>query len=136
MLSKLFSGAVNNLLGRETLKSEEYGFIRPDVVNYDSVGGKFYLEAVPHVFDKTKYALAEVVIHQTATRLTPPDLRKVMQYTTSTHRNHVKDDNGKPCAVTRDEALRHIADYQARKDKECLNSGSRYVSIHKIPSAP
>ncbi len=133
MLAKLFSGAVNNLFGRETLKSEEYGFSHPHVVNYDAAGGKFYLEATPHIFDKTKYGLAEVVINQTARRLTPPDLQKVMEHTQSTHRNVLKDENGKPYALTRDEALKKIADYQAAKDKDCANGGSHYVSFHKIP---
>ncbi len=132
MLATLFSGAVNNFLGRETLKSAEYGFSRPNVVNYDAVGGKFYLEATPHIFDKTKYGLAEVVINQTARRLTPPELKRVMERTETTHRNVLKDESGKPYALTRDEALAKIADYQATKDKDCLNSGSHYVSFHKI----
>ncbi len=43
-----------------------FEMVRDILMEMTSAGGKFYLEATPHIFDKTKYGLAEVVINQTA----------------------------------------------------------------------
>lgn len=122
MLARLFSSAVNDLLGRETLKSKPYEFSHPDVVNYDFVGGQVYLEATPHLLDKAKYALSEVVVTRTSRVLTPPDLKKFVQTSTTTDYNPLQDDNGAPYVLTRDEALKKIADYEAAKDGQNLKA--------------
>jgi hypothetical protein len=134
MLAKLFSGAVRNLLGRETLKSEVYGFGLPETADNDAVGGHLYLEATSHLFDKTKYALTEVVVGHTAYRLTPPDLKQFLETSASVQRNPVKDENGTPYVLTRDEALKKIADYQAGMDSLCHSPDGRFLSYRKMSS--
>lgn len=134
MLAKLFSGAVRDLLGRETLKSEVYGYNLPNAAGYDAVAGRFHLEATPHLFDKTKYALSEVVITHTASRLTPSDLKKFIETSATTKRTSVKDDNGKAYALTRDGALEKIAEFEARMDRFCVSPEGRCLSYRKISS--
>ncbi len=136
MLARLFSGAVNDLLGRETLQSKSYDFNYPDVVNYDAAGGQLYLEAIPHIFDKTRYALAETVITRTSRVLTPPDLKKTVETTSTTDHKPLKDKNGKPYSLTRDEALKKIADYEAAREGQGLKPASRPVSALRISPAP
>lgn len=134
MLTSLFSGAVNNLLGRESIKSAVYGYDRPNVEGYDSVGGCFYLEAAPHLFDKTKYALAEISTSSVSRQLTPPDLKKYLQTSTSTQIKSLKDENGRALALTREDVLKKMADYEAELDRQCQNKGSHYVAFYRLPA--
>lgn len=134
MLANLFSNAVRDILGRESIQSKSYISALQNLADFDAVTRHSHLEARPHILDRTKYSLSEIVTTTTLRRLTPPDLKRFDETVKTTARLPFKDDHGKISAFTHDEALKKIADYQSGMDRRCETQDDPYCKYYPAPA--
>lgn len=118
MLTDLFASTVREALGLKSIASNAYDYALVHDRS-DSITGQTRLEATPHILDKTKYSLSEVVTSTSRHRLTALDMKAAYLHSTKTYRTPIKDDNGKPYSLTHDEALQKIAEFEQKMDKHC-----------------
>lgn len=118
MLKTLFTNTVRNILGVQPIVSKEYNnTLIHD--RSDKVIRQTRLEATPHFLDKAKYSLSEIVTAHSKHRITEPEMRAVYVHSTQTRRTAVKDEHGNALALTQDQALQKIAEFEKQMDQNC-----------------